>query len=61
MLPEKFDLDQFQACFSWIDYLSSWFFGGSVHKNDIFEEKTVFEWIQEIELMKFLKSVNWWL
>lgn len=57
MLPEKFNLDQFQACLSWIDYLSSWFFGGS----DIFEEKTVFGWIQEIELMKFLKSVNWWL
>ena len=61
MLPEKFDLDQFQACLSWIDYLSSWFFDGSGHKNDIFEEKTVFGWIQEIELMKFLKSVNWWL
>ena len=57
MLPEKFNLDQFQACLSWIDYLSSWFFGGS----DIFEEKTVFGWIQEIELMQFLKSVNWWL
>ena len=61
MLPEKFDLDQFQACSNWIDYLSSWFFGGSGHKNDTFEEKTVFGWIQEIELMKFLKSVNWWL
>ena len=61
MLPEKFDLDQFQACSNWIDYLSSWFFAGSVHENDIFEEKTVFGWIQEIELMKFLKSVNWWL